>query len=231
MTADGYTPGWRPDALTMMRSRDAAGRADFVLALLRNGMRVLDVGCGPGTITRGLAAAVAPDGVVLGVDVRRGGPGVLGSVYALPARSGSVDVAFAHGLAEHLGDLPLALAELRRVLRPGGLLALASSDWSGAVLDPRTPDVAVALRGHYLLRRDAGGDPFAGGRLPSAVRAAGFGDVTVREVDWPDMTYAELARYVAARLGALPEARAAALRWAQGDGTFTQRWVQVTARR
>lgn len=52
-----------------------------------------------------------------------------------------------------------------------------------------------------------------------------------RDTDWADMTYRELASYIATRLDALPDARAAAWRWAQDDGTFSQRWVQVTARR
>lgn len=170
MIRDRYTSGWGNDALKMMRGWDATTRAGFVFPLLRNGMRVLDLGCGPGTITRGLAQAVAPNRLAVGVDLRRDGADVLGSVYAPPVRSGSVDVAFAHGLAEHLGDLPLALAELYRVLRPGGLLAIASSDWSGAVLDPRTQDVESALQGHYLRRYAAGGDPFTGGRRPRSAR-------------------------------------------------------------
>lgn len=62
---EGYAPGWTRDALTMMSSRRADTTAAFVLPFLRDGLRVLDVGCGPGTITSGLAEAVAPHGIVL----------------------------------------------------------------------------------------------------------------------------------------------------------------------
>jgi SAM-dependent methyltransferase len=57
---DGYAPGYSHDALEMMTSRTAEGRAAFFLSWLAPGMRVLDAGCGPGTITRGLARAVMP---------------------------------------------------------------------------------------------------------------------------------------------------------------------------
>jgi SAM-dependent methyltransferase len=234
---EGYAPGWTPDVLAMMRRRRASTRAAFVEPFLRDGVRVLDVGCGPGTITAGLAAAVAPHGFALGVDLWReqftpGLTAVQGSVYAVPVRTGTVDVVFANALADHLRDLPSALAELRRVLRPGGVLAIASADWRGAVLDPRTADVDLALSGHHTLRRRVGGDPFAGGALPVAVAAAGFTDVTAEHVDLPDMTYRELAEYVAVRLAeaGLHAEHAAARRWARDDGVFTQRWVQVVAR-
>ncbi len=176
--SEGYAPGWAEDALSMMGRRKADTRAVFVLPFLADGVRVLDVGCGPGTITLGLAKAVAPHGFALGIDGQRSQVELAtemiatagsknlqfeqGSVYDLPVPGGSIDVAFAHALFEHLGRPADALAELRRVLRPGGLLAISSSDWSAAVLNPRTPDVDAALRGHYLLRRKAGGDPFAG---------------------------------------------------------------------
>src|SRR4051812_36889114 len=57
---DGYAPGWSDDAVSMMASRTAEGRVAFFLAALAPGMDVLDAGCGPGTITAGLARAVAP---------------------------------------------------------------------------------------------------------------------------------------------------------------------------
>lgn len=258
MKSEGYAPGWAGDALSMMGQRKADTRAAFVLPFLADGVRVLDVGCGPGTITLGLAEAVAPHGSVLGIDRQRSQVELAtemtatagsknlqfeqGSVYDLPVSGGSIDVAFAHALFEHLGRPADALAELRRVLRPGGLLAISSSDWSAAVLNPHTPDVNAALRGHYLLRRKAGGDPFAGGRLDALVLEAGFIEVRATESERADMAYPELARYVWTRLTAaladadaseraeLERAGEAARRWADQEGKFVMRWVEVTAR-
>ncbi|WP_026360652.1 methyltransferase domain-containing protein [Amycolatopsis nigrescens] len=253
---EGYAPGYAHDVMAMMSGRTAADRARFVLPLLRNGMRVLDVGCGPGSITIGLGAEV-PGCQVLGVDRE---PGQLelaraalrrtrlstvdfaaGSVYALPAASASVDVVFAHALFEHLASGADALAELYRVLRPGGLLTLSTSDWSRARLRPNTANVNAALRGHYLLRKRAGGDPFAGKRLPEQVTRAGFRDVRAHARYRPDFGYRELAKYVEARLVAalaapggdrdqLASAARSAWVWAQGgDGDFQQCWVEIVA--
>jgi hypothetical protein len=99
-----------------------------------------------------------------------------------------------------------------------------------------------ALRGHYLLRRQAGGDPFTGGRLASLVREAGFSDVRATENGRVDMTHPEIARYIGARVTTaladadaterpeLEQASKAARHWAEQDGEFVQRWVEVTAR-
>ncbi|HEY4455922.1 MAG TPA: methyltransferase domain-containing protein [Pseudonocardiaceae bacterium] len=233
-----YAPGWSPDMLAMLTGRTAAERAAFVLPLLTGRQRVLDLGCGPGTITEGLS------GFVLGID---GEPSQLtlaqaaaptarfaaARADALPIATHAVDVAFAHALFEHLPDPAAALTELRRVLRPEGILALSSSDWSGADITPRTPDVEQALEGHYRLRRAAGGDPFLGGRLPDLVRANGFVDVQSSIQERVDMTYRDLADYIRTRLLAAGdhEAAEAAARWADHPaGHFIQRWVEVTAR-
>jgi ubiquinone/menaquinone biosynthesis C-methylase UbiE len=163
-----------------------------------------------------------------------------GSVLDLPVPSGSVDVAFAHALFGHLARPADALAELRRVLRPGGLLAICSSDWSGAVLNPRTPDVDAALHGQYLLRRKDGGDPFAAGRLEALVLQSGFTEVRPTENGRADMAYSEIAWHVWVRVTAaladateraeLERASEAAQRWAEHEGEFIMRWVEMTAR-
>ncbi len=244
---EGYAPGFAQDALSIMASRTATGRAEYVLRLLRPGMRVLDVGCGPGTITAGFATIAGP-GNVVGLDRE---PGqfpesstvefVAGDVYALPVAEESVDVVFAHALFEHLARPADALAEIRRVLRSGGILALSTSDWSRARLRPGTANVAAALRGHYLLCRRAGGDPFAGKHVASWVTAAGFRDVRTHGRFRADMSYRQLARYVESRLDAalsaspldrdqLASAARSAWAWSHtGDGDFTQYWVELLA--
>lgn len=233
----------------MLDGRSAGEHAAFLLERLHQGDRVLDVGCGPGSITLGLARAVAPSGVAVGVDAEpsqidaarraahaRSVPNVRFAIArgeAIPQPDASFDAALAHGLIEHLDDPLVTVRELRRVVRPGGLVALSSSDWSGAEVVPHTADVVTALAAHCELRRLAGGDPDGGSRLAAYARDAGL-DV-LREVAElrEDLGYGALARYVRVRLEAAgrDHEAAAAARWeASPDGSFLQRWVSVLAR-
>jgi SAM-dependent methyltransferase len=256
---ENYAPGWADDAVGMMARRTARERAAFFLPLLEPGMRVLDVGCGPGSITVGLAKTVGPQGEVVGVDMEPSQVAMariaaereqlanarfeVASIYALPFTDASFDAIFAHAVLEHLARPEAGLAELRRLLRTGGALGIADSNWREAVVEPRTPDVDLALASHFNLRREAGGDPFAGERVPALIKAAGFTDIAVTECDRADTSYDDLARYVSARIEAalqdaegstqteLRQAATAARRWtSQRAGHFSQRWVLVTGR-
>ncbi|MFF0970463.1 class I SAM-dependent methyltransferase [Streptomyces sp. NPDC003283] len=104
---------------------------------LGDGDRVLDAGCGTGRALPPLRAAVGVSGVVVGADatpamleaaVRAGrdreGRLLLADVGALPFRTDSFDAVFAAGLVAHLPRPAENLRELRRVVRPGGTLAL-----------------------------------------------------------------------------------------------------------
>jgi SAM-dependent methyltransferase len=213
-----YAPGWGTEVLTMLSARTADDRAAFVLPSLRDGLRLLDVGCGPGTITVGLARRVAPTGSVVGVDMEPSqielaqraarDAAVANAVFrqamadALPFDDASFDVVFAHALFEHLAAPVRVLNEMHRVLRPGGLLAACSSDWGGARVEPRTRDVQLALEAHYALRRRAGGDPSGGARLREWVAATGFVVQKAGVDERADMTYSRLAEYVEGRIHA-----------------------------
>lgn len=236
-----YVPGYQPDTMRMLTARTAVERAGLLLPRLADGMRVLDLGCGPGSITAGLAAAVAPHGVVLAVDhvvaqlrmVPESSWRVASAAEALPVRACALDVVFAHAVFEHLTAPRVVLAEIRRVLRPGGLLALSSSDWSGARIEPRTAAVDTAVRAYCRLRQRGGTDPYAGRHLADHVRAAGFTLVETRAAGRVDMGYTELAAYLGDRLAAHADMAAGALaagEWARGGpGEFIQRWVDVLA--
>lgn len=230
----------------------------FVLPLLRSGMRVLHVGCTAGGLTRSLGTAAHPIHV-LGVDAD---PGLLadarqdtesaavstvdfvaGVPGGLPFADRVFDVVFAQGVVELVTDPAGLLAEMFRVLSPGGTVALSTTDWSKARLTPRTANVDAALRGRHLVRRRAGGDPFAGRRIAAQLAVAGFRDVQAKTRYRPDVGYLELARQVEAELAAAIEANghdpllasAARSAWAwvrSGDvGDFSQCWVEVVARR
>ena len=135
---DTYSHGHHASVLRSHEWRTAENSAGYLLGHLEHGRRLLDVGCGPGTITAELAALVAP-GEVVGIDasaevVARAGelgtsraPNLrfeVGDVYVLGWPDASFDVVHAHQVLQHLSDPVAALREMRRVLVTGGLVAV-----------------------------------------------------------------------------------------------------------
>ncbi|PKW27849.1 class I SAM-dependent methyltransferase [Phycicoccus duodecadis] len=193
-----YTHGHAEPVLRSHRWRTAENSAAYLLPHLRPGLRLLDVGSGPGTITADLAALVAPAEVTaleataeaLGLtaaELRRRGIRadlVVGDVHDLPFRDDAFDVVHAHQVLQHVADPVAALRELRRVCRPGGLVAVRDADYAGFTWWPRDPGIDTWLRLYDAAARANGGEPDAGRRLLGWARAAGFPDPVATASTW-----------------------------------------------
>ncbi|CAM2011270.1 methyltransferase domain-containing protein [Acanthopleuribacter pedis] len=162
---------------------------------LRNGMRVLDLACGPGVITR-IIADLVPDSEVYGVDLseplletaRQSLCGhehahlvfQQGNVYELDPGLGYFDFVYARFLFQHLERPMAALREIQRVLAPGGILLVADVDDQWLTLYPEPYSFKrftdEAARGQSL----AGGDRRIGRKLLHYMSKAGYTDVDLR---------------------------------------------------
>jgi len=194
--SERYTHGHHASVLRSHRWRTATNSAAYLLGRLSAGQDLLDVGCGPGTITRDFARIVAP-GIVVGIDleatvIRQAAQAStednvtfqIGDVYALPFADCSFDVVHAHQLLQHLADPVQALMEMRRVLRPGGLVAVRDADYAGFVWYPADALLDRWLRLYHELTAHNGAQADAGRRLLSWVQAAGFSDAVMTSATW-----------------------------------------------
>jgi 2-polyprenyl-3-methyl-5-hydroxy-6-metoxy-1,4-benzoquinol methylase len=202
---DTYTHGHADAVLQSHRWRTVENSAGYLLPHLRPGLAVLDVGCGPGTITVDLARRVAP-GRVVGLDVSpapldearalAASSGVpvefaVGNVYALDVPDGTFDVVHAHQVLQHLTDPVAAFRELARVTRPGGLVAVRDVDYATFTWFPLDPGLDRWLELYYGVARRNDAEPDAGRRLLAWAHAAGLRDVTATTSAWCYATPAE----------------------------------------
>ena len=194
-----YLHGHHESVLRSHRWRTAENSASYLLPDLRPGMTLLDVGCGPGTITVDLARRVAP-GKVIGLDavaepleLARGAAAdagidtvefVVGDAYALPYPDDTFDVVHAHQVLQHLGDPVAALREMGRVCRPGGIVAARDSDYGAKTWYPPDPRLDRWNVLYHELARATGGEPDAGRRMLAWAHAAGFREVTATASAW-----------------------------------------------
>ena len=184
-----YTMGFSDEMLESLRRFTAENSAAHLLPHLRPGLRVLDFGCGPGTISLGLAKAAAP-GELHGVDMEESqielarqvaaANGLdnaifhVGDVADLPFEDGFFDVAHGHNVLMHIPDTAAALAEVKRVLKPGGILSCREMICASSFTQPdfgvirkswdMFEDLLAADDGHPQMGKELKGPP-AGGRV------------------------------------------------------------------
>lgn len=160
-------------------------------------MTLLDVGCGPGTITADLAKLVAP-GLVIGVDrsedvlAQAERPPAAeanlryetGDIYALAYEDDTFDVVHAHQVLQHLSDPVAALHELARVAKPGGLIAVRDADYHAMTYNPADAELAEFLELYQRVARSNEAEPDAGRFLLAWAHSAGLRDVAATATAW-----------------------------------------------
>lgn len=194
-----YTHGHHESVLRSHSRRTATDSAGYLLPRLRPGLSVLDIGCGPGTITVDLAHRVAP-GWVTAVETgehvldlaraeaeRRGIANVsfvVSDVHALDLPDDTFDVVHAHQVLQHVADPVRALREMRRVCVPGGVVAARDADYAGFIWFPQLPPLDRWRQLYERAARANGGEPDAGRRLLSWAQRAGFADIAPSGSTW-----------------------------------------------
>ena len=199
VTRETYPHGHTAPVLRSHSWRTAENSAAYLLPRLSPTDRLLDVGAGPGTISVDLARRL-PGGFVEAIDSAptavaaatraAADSGIdrirfsVGDVYGLDFDDDSFDVTHAHQVLQHLGEPVAALREMRRVTRPGGLVAVRDADYAAMTWFPDTAGLSRWQSVYRDVARSLGGEPDAGRRLKSWAREAGFTELTCSASVW-----------------------------------------------
>ena len=201
MPRETYLHGHHRTVISAHSARTADDAAAFLLPHLQPGMSVLDFGCGPGTITVGLADAVGETGSVLGIDVSDGLRDewtkrleesraanlefLVDDIYETDLDQNQFDVVYAHQVLQHLGDPIGALSAASQLAKPGGLVGVREVDWGTFAAYPDSPvlkdfrDIydAVAIRNR--------GTPHAGRHILEWMESTGLlTDIRITTSTW-----------------------------------------------
>lgn len=198
-TRERYTHGHHSSVVNQHRRRTVEEAAAFLLPHIKPTMSILDIGCGPGSITIGLAQRV-PNGEVVGIDrvsdileqarelaIDTGTSNVLfthGDLYSLDYADNSFDVVYAHQVLQHLTDPQRALREIRRLLKPGGIVAVRDADYDTMVHSPDTIEIVRWLELYHQITSRNGGESNAGRYLNGWLHETGFEEIEMSASTW-----------------------------------------------
>lgn len=215
-------------------------RALIAPAELLAGHRVLDVGAGPGFFALGVAGLVGAGGEVHGVDINArfvadanerasDHPNVRFhqvTDHRLPFEDDYFDRVLCKNVLEYVPDLAATLAEIRRVLKPGGRIHIIDSDWGFVIVEPWTK---LTVDRFFAAAAPAFREPHIGRKAPGALARAGFVDVRVAMLPVVDRegtglnVLTNMAGYIRS-FAAMPDHEVAGLleqaRSAVSDGTY-----------
>ena len=188
--------GYSEAYLRILSSRSVANWSGYLAECIRPGIRVLDVGCGPGSISVGLAEAVGPGGELHGIDVAplqvemsaraardRGLDNAkfrVSDVSDMPLEDGYFDLVHCSDVLAFVPDAGGALKEIKRVLKSGGVLGCREIIMDSFLIHPDPTNILTRGYGVFadVLAAD-GGHPQMGKDLPGHLDRAGFADIQV----------------------------------------------------
>ena len=199
LSANRYTHGHHSSVVDQHRQRTAEEAAAFLLPKLHREMKLLDFGCGPGSITVGFSKYV-PNGEIIGIDIA---PEILdqakelaaesnisnvkfenGNIYSLDYPDNSFDVAYGHQILQHLQNPVEALKEIKRVVKPGGIVAVRDADYGTMVHSPLDPILEHWLEIYHAVASHNGAEADAGRYLYSWLIDSGLSDITMSSSTW-----------------------------------------------
>ena len=188
-----YTLGFGDQILEILQTYSIESQAARLIPHLRRGHRVLDFGCGPGAISVGLARAVEPDGEMHGIDMgeshiqlarrvaQAGGHSNatfhVGDVTNMPFEDAFFDVAHCHNVLAFVPDTQAVLAEVKRVMKPGGIISCREMIAGSSFIHP---DLGLIRRGLDMFEDVVSmddGHPQMGRELKGHLLQAGFEDI------------------------------------------------------
>lgn len=187
-----YGMGYSDRFIHALKQRQVETHAQFLIPYLKPETKLLDCGCGPGSMTIGFAR-YAKCGEVIGIDIEDSQIEMANedaeksglrhvtfqhaSVFDLPFENDTFDIVFSHALLSHLKDPVAALKEQMRVVKPGGIVAARAGYASGISFCPKNPILEEAWHFHMQPVVDNGGDPDIGIRLGELFLRAGLSDI------------------------------------------------------
>lgn len=197
-----YTHGHHESVLRSHSWRTAENSAKYLLPFIEKGNAILDIGCGPGTITADLAELVNPGHVVAvdssdkAVEIARktidsrglhNARAMTADLYDLESaglQSGSFDIVHAHQVLQHVADPVEALRAMSSACKPGGIVAARDSDYHAATWYPASSGLDRWMELYQKIARANGGEPDAGRHMLSWAQAAGFRKIVPSASCW-----------------------------------------------
>lgn len=189
-----YTMGYGPAAVALMGARSAQTHAAFFVPHLRSGMKLLDCGCGPGSVTLGFAEIVAP-GSAVGTDIEASQMALatesaakrklanarfeVADIYELPFEDSSFDAVFMSALIGNLREPIRGLREAYRVLKQGGVIGVKEFDHGGDITYPLESAMAKYDALYRRLRAENGHNGESGRMVGALLLEAGFKELTM----------------------------------------------------